>query len=78
MTGPSARTGNSTHGYHGILARLPNERRSRWLGSGFASVTRLRIHAGMATAERAEQVAAELRDMNPGVTFTVKPVLKEG
>jgi hypothetical protein len=51
---------------HRVSVKLVGKQRGEWLGMN-GRTTRLLIHAIETTQERAETLAAELEEMNPGV-----------
>lgn len=51
---------------HRVSVKLVGKSRGEWLGTN-GRTTRLLVHAIHTTQERAEQLAVELEQMNPGV-----------
>ncbi len=57
-------------GTHGIKVKSPGEKIWYFLRSN-GGETRLRIHAGLTTPEKAAIIAAEVEELNPGVKAKV-------
>lgn len=57
-------------GTHAIKVKVPESKRWEFLTSS-GGLTHLRIHAALATEERCNEFAAQLKKDNPGVLFKV-------
>lgn len=61
-------------GTHAIKVKWPGEKVWYFIGSG-GRETRLRIHASLMDPEKCERLAAEVRELNPGVQAKVVQVM---